>query len=154
MNAKTIAKKHTKPVLTFNMNAMIDPIRRADMFAAARAIDPRVDGYIGSDREGSDYFQALGVTDLCVIVKSKKAALTSLAATAVTAILKNEIPAVCIGYVESLKAVLVASGDLTQSLADSVCDQKGLRVKKAVDLIHDGGVTRVYFNGSIEQFPN
>lgn len=57
-------------------------------------------------------------------------------------------------YVPAVIQALVESGDLPQWAADSAYLEPGSLEHECADLFHDGGITRIYFTGEIEQFPN
>lgn len=56
--------------------------------------------------------------------------------------------------VDQLIALLVQVGDLSFELAKSAWYEPQSEEHDCVDLFHDGGVTRVHLNGTIDQFPN
>ncbi len=45
----------------YNMALILNPARRAALFEAARKIDPRVEGYVGTDEDGNHHMQISGV---------------------------------------------------------------------------------------------
>lgn len=51
--------RKTKP-LQFDMELIKNPARREALFAAARAINPKVDGYVGTDEFGHHHMQERG----------------------------------------------------------------------------------------------
>ena len=54
--------------LTFNLELINNPARRAALFAAARKQNPAVDGYVGSDKAGNHYMQATGNSTPVIIL--------------------------------------------------------------------------------------
>ena len=56
--------------------------------------------------------------------------------------------------VQTLIDLLKHSGDLTPELAGEAWYEPNSREHEVVDLFHSGGVTRVNFDGTVDQFPN
>lgn len=56
--------------------------------------------------------------------------------------------------VQDLVRFLKYTGDLPEPFASSAWLEPGSLEHECADLFHSGGITRVYFDGSVEQFPN
>ncbi len=56
--------------------------------------------------------------------------------------------------VPKLVALLVQTGDLPEPFASTAWLEPGSLEHECADLFHSGGMTRVYFDGSIEQYPD